>query len=308
MKALLQDRYGSPETLRWAEVPDPVPGAGEVLVRVRAGAFNFADRVDLLGEPLVARLAFGVRRPRVPTPGRAFAGTIVDTGEDVLAEVPKRGWAELIAVPRKALAVKPAEISFEQAATIPLAGTTALQALRRAGLDRVRGGRVLVNGASGAVGSFAVQLVARRYHGRVTGVCSARNVSLVRSLGAEQVVDYTSEDLAAHSGRYDAVVDLAGSHSLATMRRLLAPGGVYIASFGTGGRVLGPLLRFAGVLAGGSRLRLLTARPDAVDLAEVAALVADGTLTPPTARAFPISGALIEKLSRLARGGPVSTG
>ncbi|HTJ39437.1 MAG TPA: NAD(P)-dependent alcohol dehydrogenase [Dactylosporangium sp.] len=301
MKAIVQDRYGPPELLRYADVERPAPAGGEVLVRVRAAALNHGDRVDLRGNPSIARLALGVRRPRIPIPGRAVAGTVeaagtgvtaLRPGDEVFGETVKRGFAEYVAVPAADLAVKPAGLTFEQAATLPVAATTALQALRLAGADG--GGpprRVLVNGASGGVGTFAVQLAIDFGH-EVTAVCSARNAERATALGAAHVVDYAVEDVTRGTDRFDVIVDLAGGHPLSAMRRLLAPDGVYVASTGNGGPVLGPVPLLLAVLATaplrGGRLRVLTARRSAEDLATLAALVEAGRLTPYVERTRPL--------------------
>ncbi|MFG2041814.1 NAD(P)-dependent alcohol dehydrogenase [Dactylosporangium sp. NPDC048998] len=301
MKAIVQDTYGSTDVLRYTDVERPDPGAGEVLVRVRAAALNHGDRVDLHGIPAIARLVLGVRRPRVPILGRAVAGTVERIGanvtawrpgDEVLAETVKRAFAEYVAVPATALAAKPETVTFEQAATLPVSGTTALQAMRLAGVDTTPGRSVLINGASGGVGTFAVQL-AKVYGAHVTGVCSTRNAEHVRALGADRIVDYTREDLTRGTGRFDVIVDLAGSHPLGEMRRLLTPDGVYVASSGTGGPLLGPLPRLLAIVVTaplrGGRLRTLTARPNAADLATLAGLVAAGRLTPVVERTRPLS-------------------
>jgi NADPH:quinone reductase-like Zn-dependent oxidoreductase len=300
MKAIVRDRYGSADVLRHADIERPEPGPGEVLVRVRAAALNHGDRVDLHGTPLIVRPFFGLRRPRRPVLGRAVAGTVAAVGagvsawrpgDEVLAETVTGGFAEHVAVPAGDLAAKPAAVTFEQAATLPVAGTTALQALRRAGVEAGRA--VLVNGASGGVGSFAVQLC-KVYGAEVTAVCSTRNAAQARALGADRVIDYTRTDFTRDAQRFDAVIDLAGGHSIAAMRRLLALGGVYVASSGTGGRWLGPIPRLlvvalTGPLRGG-RLRVLAAHGSAADLGTLTGLVADGRVTPVIERTVPLEG------------------
>ncbi|MGI5243803.1 NAD(P)-dependent alcohol dehydrogenase [Dactylosporangium sp. CA-139066] len=301
MKAIVQDRYGPPELLRYADVEHPVAAGGEVLVRVRAAALNHGDRVDLRGTPSIARLVLGVRRPRVPILGRAVAGTVEAVGagvtawrpgDEVFGETGKRGFAEYVTVPAGDLAAKPAALTFEQAATLPVAATTALQALRLAGAEGGPARRVLVNGASGGVGTFAVQL-AHGFGHAVTAVCSARNAERAAALGATRVVVYAREDVTGLAERFDVIVDLAGGHRLSAMRRLLAADGVYIASTGNGGPVLGPVPRLLAVAASsplrGGRLRVLTARRSAKDLAELAALVEAGRLTPFVERTRPLS-------------------
>lgn len=299
MKAIVRDRYGSADVLRYADVPRPTVGPEQVLVRVRACSLNFGDRVALRGEPTVIRLAWGLRRPRVTVLGRDVAGTVVEVGakvtrwqpgDQVFGEVNQRGFAEYVAAPADHLARVPAGVSFEQAATLPVAASTALQALRLGGVTA--GSRVLVNGASGGVGTFAVQLAAD-LGAQVTGVCSSRNADLVRSLGADAVVDYTREDFTRGDRSYDVIFDLAGGHGLAALRRVLAPGGVYLSSSGAGGRVVGPLPHLLKVAVLGAvtrqRLRVVTARRDTGDLDHLAGLIAAGRLSPAIERVRPLS-------------------
>ncbi|MEU7901510.1 NAD(P)-dependent alcohol dehydrogenase [Actinoplanes sp. NPDC049118] len=301
MRAITYQEYGTADVLSWTELDRPEPRAGEVLVRVHAASINQADLFTLHGVPRVARLAFGLRRPRSTVLGRAFAGTVTAVGErvgdlragdDVFGELAAGCFAEYVAAPAAGLARKPGAVTFEQAATLPVAATTALQAVRLAGAGPGR--TLLVNGASGGVGTFTVQL-ARVLGARVTGVCSARNADLVRSIGAERVVDYAREDVTRGPDRFDAVIDLAGGHPLSAMRRILTPEGVYVASTGNGGPVLGPMPRVLAVLATAPfvrpRLRNLVAKASAADLAEVAELVARGAVTPAIEATHPLSTA-----------------
>jgi len=295
MKAIVYDRYGPPEVLRYADVERPTAGAGEVLVRVRTASLNFGDRAALRGEPRAIRLAMGLRRPRATVLGRAVAGTVeavgpgvtrFKPGDDVFGEVSQRGFAEYTVAKEKHLAAKPAEVSFEQAATLPVAAGTALQGLR---LGKVGPGtRLLVNGATGGVGTFAVQL-AKAFGAHVTGTCSARNADMVRAIGADAVAGYT----ARLDDRFDVVFDLAGDKPLAEMRRVIAPKGMYIASFGSGGKVLGPMPRLIGLLVKApfvsQRLRTLVATPKGEDMAELGAMVAAGTLAPVIEETRPLS-------------------
>ncbi|WP_155375039.1 NAD(P)-dependent alcohol dehydrogenase [Catellatospora vulcania] len=298
MKAIVRDRYGTADVVRFTDVPKPAVGPEQVLVQVRACSLNFGDRAALHGEPRVVRLAWGLRRPKVTVLGRDVAGTVVEVGakvsrwqpgDEVFGEVNQRGFAEYVAAPADHLARRPAGVSFEQAATLPVAASTALQALRLGAVTT--GSRVLVNGASGGVGTFAVQLAAD-LGAQVTGVCSTRNAELVRSLGAE-VIDYTREDFTRGDRSYDVIFDLAGGHGLAAMRRVLAPGGVYLSSSGTGGRVLGPLPHLLKVTVLGAvtrqRLRVVAARRDTADLDHLADLVAAGRLCPVIERVRPLS-------------------
>jgi NADPH:quinone reductase-like Zn-dependent oxidoreductase len=293
VKALTYQRYGTPDALSWAEVEQPVPGPHDVLLRVHAAALNHADLLTLHGTPRIARLAFGLRRPKATILGRDVAGTVeaagpmvtrFRTGDEVFGEVEQRGFAEYVTAPAAHLAAKPAGVSFADAATLPVAATTALQASRLAELGPDR--TVLINGASGGVGTFAVQL-ARTLGATVTGVCRTRNAELVRRLGAERVIDYTREDLTATPDRFDAIIDLAGSHGVAAMRRLLTPRGIYVASTGNGGTLLGPIPRLLRVVAGGPRLRVLTAKRNVDDLALLAGMVERGEIAPVIERTYP---------------------
>lgn len=295
MKAIVHERYGPPEILRYIDVPRPTAGAGEVLVQVRAASLNFGDRAAMRGEPGAIRLAMGLRRPRATILGRAVAGTVtavgpgvtrLRAGDDVFGEVSQRGFAEYTVAKEKHLAVKPAAVTFEQAATLPVAATTALQALRLG--DVGPGTRLLVNGASGGVGTFAVRL-AKGLGAEVTGACSARNAEVVRSVGADRVVGYGLDGATG----FDVVLDLVGDKPLGAMRRVLAPKGTYIASFGGGGKLLGPVPRLLGAAVTGpfvrQRLRTLVGRTEPDDLAALAEMVAAGTLVPVIEATRPLS-------------------
>lgn len=236
MKAMVYDRYGSPEVLRFEDVDTPQVEPGQVLVRVVAAAPNPWDWHFMRGEPYLVRLLAGLRRPRKQTiPGSDAAGVIEAVGErvtgfavgdEVYGFVGFGGFAEWLAVDQEKVAPKPAGISFEEAAGVPLAALTALQGLRDHG--KIRSGQsVLVNGAAGGVGTFAVQ-IARALGAEVTGVCSTGNVDMVRSIGAARVVDYKTGDVFDIDQRYDLVLDNAGNHDEAAWRRVMKPGGVLV--------------------------------------------------------------------------------
>lgn len=302
MKAIRQTRYGGPEMLELADLPDPTPGPGEVLVRMHAASVNAADWHIMRGDPWLARLdrsVFGRTGPRYPVRGHDVAGVVEATGpgvtrfavgEAVVADVGTRGgaFAELVRVPVGLAVPKPAALSFEEAAALPLAGTTALTLLRpvRAGTS------VMIIGASGGVGTFAVQLAAAR-GAEVTAVCSTRNVEQAHALGASHVVDHTRSDLP--DIRYDSVVDLAGTRGLGELRRRTAPTGVLVLSGGgnsTGGSVLGPLgLMLGGRIAGlrrAPRVAVPLAKPgDGLD--ELVALAAAGTVRAVVERTFTLA-------------------
>ncbi|KOG32567.1 MULTISPECIES: NAD(P)-dependent alcohol dehydrogenase [Streptomyces] len=304
MKAWVQDRYGSADVLEFAEVERPVPGEREVLVRVHAAAVNAADWHLMRGDPYVARLALGLRRPKERIRGRDFAGRVeavgagvtgLRPGDEVFGEAPG-AFAEYVCAPEEATERKPAGLTFEQAAAIPLAGNTALMGLRDLGGVRP-GGKVLVNGASGGVGTFAVQL-AKAFGAEVTGVCSTRNATLVLGLGADRVIDYTRQDFTTGPDRYDLVFDLVGNRSLAELRRILSPAGVLVLSGGgvfEGGSVFGPMgLIIKGQLLSrfsGRRLHVLTAEPRRENLATLRELAENGDITPVVERTYPLDEA-----------------
>lgn len=304
MKAVVQDRYGGWDTLEFREVEQPVPAPGEVLVRVRAASVNAYDWHYMHGDPKIARAAFGLRRPKAAVRGRDFAGVVEAVGGAVLGLAPgdevygeaDGAFAEFVCVADGAVDRKPAGLTFEQAAAMPLAANTALVGLRD--VAGVRAGRtVLVNGASGGVGTFAVQ-IAKAYGAEVTGVCGTRNVELVRSLGADHVVDYTREDFTRAGRRHDVVLDLVGNRSLRDFRRALAPDGTLVLSGGgfyEGGSFLGPMGLFLRrrMLAPfvGQRLLELPARASKENLAALRDLVDSGKVTPVVERTYPLSEA-----------------
>lgn len=250
MKAIMQDRYGSPDDLEFGDVDPPVPGDDEVLVRVHAAAVNALDWHVMRGDPYLARPMMGLRAPRAKIRGRDFAGRVesvgrnvtrLKAGDEVFGEA-DGAFAEYVAAPEDVVAHKPARLTFEQAAAIPLAGNTALMGLRDLGQVQP-GHRVLINGASGGVGTFAVQ-IAKAFGADVTGVCSTKNIEQALSLGADHVVDYTKDDFTTGTTRYDLIFDLVGNRSLIESRRMLTPTGKLVLSGGgvyRGGSIVGPM-------------------------------------------------------------------
>jgi NADPH:quinone reductase-like Zn-dependent oxidoreductase len=279
MKAIVHDRFGSPEVLELREVEEPGAGDGEVLVRVQAASVNPADWYAMKGAPYVARAQMGLRRPK-ERPGLDLAGVVASVGGNVGRfkpgdEVFGAGTgtlAECVAVAEDGLVAKPANLSFEQAAAVPVAGLTALQGLRDKG--RVRPGqRVLVNGASGGVGTFAVQL-AKALGAEVTGVCSTSNLDMVASLGADRVIDYTREDFTRTDRRYDLLLDVAGSRSWSACRRVLTPEATLVlVGAPKGTALLGPLghileVRLASLPAG-QKVRFFISKLNRQDLEDL---------------------------------------
>ncbi|MEU3277967.1 NAD(P)-dependent alcohol dehydrogenase [Streptomyces antibioticus] len=306
MKAIVQERFEPPDVLRLVDTDRPEPGAGEVLVRVRAAALNPYDWHMLRGDPYVARLLGGVGRvrPLSRVAGIDAAGQVEAVGVGVRGLRPgdevlgfcRGSFAEYARTPADLLVPKPAHLTFEQAAAVPMGAVTALRGIRTVG--RVRAGhRVLVNGAGGGVGTFAVQ-IATALDAEVTGVCSARNADLVRSLGATHVLDYTREDFTDRPAHYDVILDNVGNHSLRRLRRALTPTGTLVANGGgSPGRVFGAMgfmLRTAAVdTVVRQRLRPVLpsapAGPTHDDLLAVTALIESGTLTPVVDRTYPLT-------------------
>jgi NADPH:quinone reductase-like Zn-dependent oxidoreductase len=302
MNAIVQDRFGPPDVLELREVDQPRAGDGEVLVAVRAASVNPADWYAMTGTPWVARAQMGLRRPRSGRLGIDLAGEVVAGGADVTRFSPGDAvfgtgdgtLAESVAVAEGTLALKPARLSFEQAAAVPVAALTALQGLRDKG--RLQPGqRVLVNGASGGVGTFAVQ-VAKALGAEVTAVCSTRNVEAARSLGADQVVDYTREDFTGTSRRHDLLLDVAGSRPWPACRRVLTPQGrLVMVGAPKGSRLLGPLGHIAAVrlasLRASQQVVFFISRSTGEDLTALADLLERGAVTPCVERTYPLTEA-----------------
>jgi NADPH:quinone reductase-like Zn-dependent oxidoreductase len=301
MRAAVRERFGPPSIIEIRELEKPVPADDEVLVRVRAASVNPADWYGLTGIPYVARTAMGLRRPKTTRLGVDYAGVVEAVGKDVTQFGPgdevfggrDGAFAEYVCVrEERSIVPKPPNITFEEAAAVPVAALTALQGLRdKGGLEEGR--KVLVNGASGGVGTFAVQ-IAKALGAEVTGVCRTGNVELVRSLGADHVVDYTHEDFARSDRRYDLLLDVAGNRSWSDCRRVLEPHAtLVIVGAPKGNRLLGPLshvirLRL-GALRGSQRAVFFIAKFNKPDLLFLQELLASGQVKPVVDRRYELS-------------------
>jgi NADPH:quinone reductase-like Zn-dependent oxidoreductase len=297
MKAAIYTRYGPPDVVQMAEVEKPVPRDDEVLIRVRAAAVNPYDWHFMRGEPYPVRIAAGgLRKPKDSRLGADVAGEIEAAGRNIAQFKPgdavfgscKGAFAEYACASESNLAMKPDNVTFEQAASVPIAAFTALQGLRRGGLTKdgkiQSGHKVLINGAAGGVGTFAVQ-IAKSFGAVVTGVCSTRNVEMVRSIGADQVVDYTQEDFTKSARRYDVVLDCVGNHSFSECRRVMNPRGIYVGAGGTSDNwMIVPLTRAIKALVlswfVSQKQVMVLAKPSKEDLTFMGELMAIGKVTP----------------------------
>lgn len=297
MRAIEYTEYGPPDVLRLVEVPKPAPKDDEVLIRIRAASINALDWRMVAGKPLFARLfTGGLRRPKVTRLGVDVSGEVEAIGASVTRFKPgdmvfgacRGSFAEYGCAREDKLAMKPAGVSFDDAAATPVAGLTALQALRD--VAHIKGGQhVLVDGASGGVGTFAVQ-IARASGADVTAVCSTRNVETARSIGADHVIDYTREDFTRSGKRYDLILAANAYHSIFDYRRSLNPDGIYVIAGGGGaqmlqGMLLGPFLS----VIGSKKMRFVMAKVTSSDLDILGELVASGKLAPVIDRRYPLS-------------------
>ncbi|WP_245745818.1 NAD(P)-dependent alcohol dehydrogenase [Nocardia altamirensis] len=303
MAAVVAPQYGTSAVLRTEVVDRPNPRVDEVLVRVRAAAVCQGDVHLLTGKPYLLRLGFGLRRPKDPIIGHDLAGEVVAVGRDVtefrpgdtvFGSVNSGAFAEYVCVSSRRLAATPAGLTIEEAAALPDSGMTALQGLRDTG-GLGAGQSVLINGASGGVGSAAVQ-IAKALGAEVTAVCSTRHVEAVRALGADQVIDYTTEDFAATDRRYDVLFDLAGNRSLRDYRKVLAPKGVFVSSAAApDADWIGPVVWMAKVMLANlftsRRLAVLLMSPRREDLEFLAELAATGKFRPLIEKRYPVAQA-----------------
>jgi NADPH:quinone reductase-like Zn-dependent oxidoreductase len=299
MKAAVYTRYGPPDVVQINDVEKPVPKDNEVLIKVRAASVDPLDWHLMRGTPYIGRLMFGLRKPKITRPGVDVAGQVEAVGRNVTQFKPgdevfgscRGAFAEYACTSESALVTKPNSVTFEQAASAPVAAFTALQGLRDKG--RIQPGqKVLINGAAGGVGTLAVQ-IAKSFGADVTGVCSTRNVDMVRSIGADQVIDYTQEDFTKSGQHYDLIFDLVANHSLLACRRVLNPKGIYIAAGVLGVSMIGLLARLmtAPVLSlfVSQKFVMLMARSSNEDLTIMHELMKAGKVTPVIDRRYRLS-------------------
>jgi NADPH:quinone reductase-like Zn-dependent oxidoreductase len=301
MKAIVRNKYGPPDVLQIQELKKPAPKDDEVLVKVHASSVNTADSHLLRGEPFLVRLMIGgILTPKLRILGADIAGRVeavggnvkrFQPGDEVFGDLSESGWgafAEYVCAREKALALKPTALSFEEAAAAPLAGITALQGLRDQG--RLQPGQqVLINGASGGVGTFAVQ-IAKSFGAEVTGLCSTGKMDLVRSIGADHVVDYTREDVTRNGRQYDLILAVNGYHSIFDYRRALRPAGIYVAIGGSmpqnfQAMLLGPWISKTGK----RKMSSMMAKPSQKDLEFMGELLEAGKVKPVIDRIYPLS-------------------
>ena len=291
MKAIVCNKYGSPDVLEIKELKKPLPTENQVLVRVHSSSLNYSNLVLLKGKPFLARFAFGLMRPKFSIPGGDIAGKVEAVGKDVklfkvgdevFGDLSGCGWggfAEYVTVPENALAIKPTNISFEEAAAVPMASVTALQGLRDKGKIK-SGQKVLIYGASGGVGTFAVQ-IAKSFGAEVTGICSTRNVEILHSIGADHIIDYTKEDFTQNKERYDLILGVNGSNSISDFKRVLKPNGNFVHVGGSESQffqtiVLGPLIS----MTGNKKISNLLQRANQKDLNHIKELLEIGKIKP----------------------------
>ena len=304
MKAITYYKYGPPNVLKLEEIEKPVPKDDQVLIRIHAASVNPLDWHYVRGVPLMIRAGAGLRNPKEPRIGVDFAGVVEAVGKDItqfktsdeVYGTRTGAFAEYVCKVEKTLALKPVNLTFEQAAAVPVAACTALQGLRDKGQIQP-GQKVLINGAAGGVGTFSVQ-IAKAFGAEVTGVCSTRNVEMVRSLGADRVIDYTQEDFTQSGQRYDLILDNAGNRSLSDFRRVLTPNGTLVFNGGgplsaSQGRLLGPMVNSirATMLAWFINQKVATflASVTKEDLTFLKELIEAGKVTPVIDRTYPLS-------------------
>ncbi|MDQ3250237.1 MAG: NAD(P)-dependent alcohol dehydrogenase, partial [Chloroflexota bacterium] len=302
MQAIVYTKYGSPDVLQLKEVAKPTPKDNQVLIKIYAASANPLDWHLMRAEPFLARLENGLLKPKntklgADVAGRVEAvgrnGTQFQAGDEVFGAISINelgGFAEYVCAPEALLALKPAKMTFEQAAAVPIAAFTALQGLRDKGQIQ-SGQKVLINGASGGVGTFAVQ-IAKSFGTEVTGVCSTRNLDMVRSIGADHVIDYTQENFTQKSQRYDLIIAANGYHPISHYKRALTPTGIYVMSGGSTRQMFEALLLGAWMSRGGSQKMVnVMSSADKSDLAFVKTLIEAGKVKPVIDRCYPLSEA-----------------
>lgn len=302
MKAIVYHEYGSPDVLKCEEVAKPVPKDDEVLIKVRAAAINPLDWRLMKGEPALLRLFFGLRKPRSGRPGVDVAGEVEAVGKNVTQFKPgdavfgacPAAIAEYACTRESKIALKPDGVTFEQAASANVAGLTALQSLRKAKIQA--GNKILINGAAGGVGTFAVQ-IAKNFGAQVTGVCSTGNVEMVRSIGADQVIDYTQQDFTQSNRRYDLILDCVGNHPFSECRRTLNPQGKFVMIGAPHDvKLMGLMTPMANGLLlslfGSQKVVMFLGKASQADLTVLGELIATGKLKPVIDRVYPLSEAV----------------
>ena len=301
MKAIVYERYGSPDVLELKDVEKPTPKDNEVLIRVHATSIVYSDSAFVRGKPFLVRLmGSGLLKPRHKILGVDVAGVVEAVGRNVnsfspedevygdLSEYGRGGYAEYVCAPEKALALKPANCSFEEAAAVPESAVVALQGLRDKGQIQP-GQKVLVNGASGGIGTFAVQ-IAKSFGAEVTGVCSTRNLDMVRSIGADHVIDYTQKDFTKNGRRYDLILATAGYRWLFDYKRALSPKGIHVVTGGSMAQIFQPMLLGPWItMAGNKKMVNLSVRPNHEDLVFIKELIEAGKVKPVIDRRYTLS-------------------
>jgi NADPH:quinone reductase-like Zn-dependent oxidoreductase len=300
MKAIVYTEYGSPDVLHVQDVPQPTPSDNEVLIKVHAVSANSADLHMLRADPFLIRMSSGLLRPKNHILGADIAGKVEAVGRNVTRFKPGDevfgdisacgfgGFAEYACATEDAFVLKPANLSYEQAAAVPMAAVTALQGLRSKGKIQP-GQKVLIYGASGGVGSFSVQ-IAKSFGAEVTAVCSTRHLDKVRSLGADRVIDYTQEDFSRNGHRYDLIVACNGNRPIADYRRALEPNGIYVMSGGAASQMAEAMLQGLWIsMTSTQKMGNLLAKPDNADLAFVKQILETGKIVPVIDRRYPLS-------------------
>ncbi len=301
MKAIVYTEYGSPDVLHLNEVEKPTPKDDEVLVKVYAASVNAAESHMVRGEPFLLRLMIGaLLKPKKTIPGAAMSGRVeavgrnvkqFKPGDEVFGDLSESGWgafAEYVCATEEALVLKPTNMTFEEAAAVPLAAVTALQGLRTKGQIQ-SGQKVLINGAGGGVGTFAVQ-IAKAFGAEVTAVCSTRNVDMARSIGADHVIDYTQEDFTKNGQQYDLIIAANGYHPIADYKRALSPNGTYVMTGGAEKQLYEVMLRGPWIsMTGSQKMGNLMAKPNNNDLTFMKELIETGKVKPVIDRCYPLA-------------------